>query len=380
MNTTMLRDQLVAWAEINSGSDNLTGLEAMRSALAAEFGTLPGALVAPIELDPTSAVALRMSVRPKAPRQVLLSGHYDTVFGREHPFQRCTQLDDDTLRGPGVIDMKGGLVVMLAALRELEGVPHARNLGYQILLTPDEETGSRASRPLLEQAGRSGFAFALVFEPARANGDLVRARKGVGAFTVTCHGRSAHAGRDPKAGRNAILALAEFLSRANELNEQLEGLTLNVGNIRGGGAVNVVPDFATAQIDVRITKTAQVLFVQQRLAEIAAPINAREGYRLELTGGFNRPPKEVSAIEERLFRAWQACAQALGVKLGWLDAGGGSDGNLLAAVGMPVLDGLGPVGDHVHSPEEYVKLSSLAERAQVAARFLAEFAEGRIAI
>src|SRR6185503_2042905 len=132
--------------------------------------------------------------------------------------------------------------VMLAALQQFERSSHAAELGYEILLTPDEETGSVASRPVLEAAAATGrFAFALVFEPARANGDLVKSRKGTGIFTLTCHGRAAHAGRDPGAGRNAILALAEYLPRVDGLNRELPGVMLNIGSIRGGGAVNIVP-------------------------------------------------------------------------------------------------------------------------------------------
>ncbi|HUR57832.1 MAG TPA: hydrolase [Opitutaceae bacterium] len=377
---SLLRALLVRWAEINSGSGNPAGLDAMRAALASEFATLPGASVTHLPLQSTTAQALRVQVRPAAPRQILLSGHYDTVFGPEHAFQTCTQLDADTLRGPGVTDMKGGLVTMLAALREFEGGPLANQLGYEILLTPDEETGSLATRALIEQAARAGFALGLVFEPARGNGDIVRKRKGTGCYTIACHGRAAHAGRDPKAGRNAILALGEFLRRADELNGRQEGLTLNVGNIRGGGPVNIVPDFAIAQVDARIARVAHVGFIEEQLGEIADAINAREGYRVEVSGGFNRPPKEISPVEEKLFHAWQACAAQLGLTVGWQDVGGGSDGNLLAAAGLPVLDGLGPVGDHVHSPNEFIMLPTLAGRAAVTARFLTKFAAAEIAV
>src|SRR5688572_5369915 len=170
-----LRDLLISWAEINSGSSNLVGLERLRFALADEFGSLPGAAVEHVALEGTAAEALRLRMRPEASMQILLSGHYDTVYGADHPFQRCTLLDECTLRGPGVSDMKGGLVVVLAALREFEKSASAGRLGYEIFLTPDEETGSVASRPWLDAAGASGrFAFALVFEPARANGDLVK--------------------------------------------------------------------------------------------------------------------------------------------------------------------------------------------------------------
>lgn len=376
MELAALRDQLIAWAEINSGSDHIAGLERMRATLAAEFDTLPGASTEHVPLAGTEARVLRVSVRPNAERQMLLSGHYDTVYGASHAFQRCTLLEADTLRGPGVADMKGGLVVMLAALRAFEATPEAARVGYEILLTPDEETGSVASRPVIEAAARTGrFAFALVFEPARANGDLVKSRKGTGIFTIACHGRAAHAGRDPESGRNAILALAEYLPGVDRLNRELEGVMLNIGTIRGGGAVNIVPDFAEALVNARITRTEDGERLLRRLHEMAAAINAREGFRLEIAGRFNRPPKEVTRREEELFAVWQQCGRETGVNFSWQHVAGGSDGNLLSAAGLANLDGLGPVGDHLHSPNESVRLSSLTERAKIAASFLRKFAQ-----
>lgn len=379
MDSVALRDLLIRWAEINSGSTHIAGLEKMRTELAAEFRTLPHATVESVPLEGTEAQALRVAIRPSAPVQILLSGHYDTVYGAHHAFQKCTVLDADTLRGPGVADMKGGLVVMLAALREFGGSANASRVGFDILLTPDEETGSVATRPLLESAARSReHAFALIFEPARSNGDLVRARKGTGIFTVTCYGRAAHAGRDPGAGRNAILALAEYLPEVAELERDLEGVTVNVGNIRGGGAVNIVPDFAEAGINIRTSRVADEAEVIECLHELAEPINQRDGYKLLVKGGFNRPPKEVTGVEEKLFAWWQQCAHELGVKLSWQDVAGGSDGNLLGAAGLPCLDGLGPVGDHLHSPDEFIRVSSLVERAKIAVRFLERVSSGQV--
>jgi glutamate carboxypeptidase len=311
----------------------------------------------------------------------LLSGHFDTVYGAHHGFQKCTRVGDDTLRGPGVADMKGGLVVMLAALREFLASPNAKRLGIDIVLTPDEETGSVATRPLLEEIAKSKqHVLALIFEPARSNGDLVRTRKGTGIFTVSCHGRAAHAGRDPRAGRNAILALCEYLPEVAELGKDLGGVMVNVGTIRGGGTANIVPDFAEAEVNIRTTRKADEAEVLGCLEELAAPINAREGFRIAIAGAFNRPPKEVSPVEERWFAAWRQCAAERGVKLSWQDVAGGSDGNLLAAAGLSTLDGLGPVGDHLHSPEEFIHISSLAERADIAALFLRRLAAGEIAL
>lgn len=381
MDLPTLRDLLISWADINSGSENIAGLARMRAALRAEFATLPEVTVEEVSLPGTAACALRIRQRPTAPRQILCSGHYDTVYAADHPFQRCTLLDADTLRGPGVSDMKGGLVVMLAALREFERSPHAAQLGYEIILTPDEETGSAATRALLEAtAAAKRHAFALVFEPARANGDLVKSRKGTGIFTVTVHGRAAHAGRDPAAGRNAILALAELLPRIDAIAGEIPGVLLNIGAIRGGGTVNIVPDLASADLNARVTSAGDDRLFLEKLHAVLAPLNARDGYRVELTGQFNRGPKVETPVEVALFAAWQQCGRECGAEFSWQHVGGGSDGNLLSAAGLPNLDGLGVVGDHLHSPHEYVHLPSLVQRAQIAARFLAGYAAGTITV
>ena len=380
MNVTALRDLLISWAEINSGSDHFAGLDRMHAALAAEFGTLPGATAETVALAGTTAKALRVRVRPTAPVQLLFSGHYDTVYDADSPFQRCTLLDERTLRGPGVADMKGGLVVILAALREFEkNLPPTAHLGYEVLLTPDEEIGSFGSAALFTAAGASKkFALALVFEPARPNGDIVHSRKGTGNFTATCHGRAAHAASPTRAGRNAIAALAEFLVAAHRVPDELPGVMLNIGNIRGGGpATNVVPDFAEAKLDVRITRASDREPLLARLRELAAPINARDGFRLELTGAFNRPPKESGPVEAAALASWQQCARDLGLApFTSVHTGGASDGNNLAAAGLPNLDGLGPIGDKLHSADEFVVLPTLAERAQVTANFLKKIASG----
>ncbi len=386
MDSAALRDLLISWADINSGSDNFPGLDRMRAALAAEFATLPGASVEHLPLADTPAQALRIRVRPSAPTQILLSGHYDTVYGVDSPFQRCTLLDTHTLRGPGVSDMKGGLVVILAALREFEATtPPAAlaRLGYEVLLTPDEEIGSFGSAPLFAAAGASRrFALALVFEPARPNGDLVHSRKGTGNFTVTCTGRAAHAASPTRAGRNAIAALAEFLVAAHRLPDELPGVMLNIGNIRGGSpATNVVPDFAEAKLDLRVTRAADRDPLIARLLALTAPINARDGLHLALTGAFNRPPKESGPVEAAALNAWHASARELGLApFTSVHTGGASDGNNLAAAGLPNLDALGPLGDKLHSAEEFVVLPTLAERALLCARVLTKLANGTVTL
>jgi len=376
----LLRDRLIRWANQNSGSDNLTGLAAMLGLLEADFAALPGVTVVRAACVHTTAQALRVSYRPEAPRQVLLCGHYDTVYGAGHSFQHCELVNDQTLRGPGVADMKGGLVVMLAALSAYLAASPSDTLGFEVLLTPDEETGSFGSAGLLAESARR-HQLGLVFEPARPNGNLVQSRKGTGNFTVTCRGRAGHAAKTPSDARNAIAALAEFLVAAHRLPAELPGTLLNIGLVRGGSeATNVVPDFAQALLDVRVTRAADREPVLARLAELAAAISTREGLKLELTGSFNRPPKECGPAEEAAFAVYQACGRELGLApFSWVHAGGGSDGNLLSAAGLPNLDGLGVIGDHLHSDREFCALPSLVERAQLAARFLQTIAAGKVA-
>jgi len=374
-----LSELLIRWCNQNSGSEHFAGLDAMLALLCPAFATLPGSVEA-VALAGTPARALRIRVRPEAALQLCISGHYDTVYAANHPFQRCERIDATTLRGPGVADMKGGLVVMLAALQTFEQTHSAARVGYEIILSCDEEIGTHGTGPLLAAAAPA-HRFGLVFEPARPDGSLVRTRMGTGAVVVTCHGRAAHAAKAGD-GRNAVVALAEFVVDAHRIPAELPGVLLNVGNIRGGGsATNIVPDFAESALDIRVTEKGAVAAVLDRLQQLAAATNAREGYRLELNAEFNRPPKGTGPKESAAFAGYQAAARDLGLPpFTWVDSGGGSDGNLLFAAGLPNLDGLGPLGDFLHSDSECVDLPSLVKRAQLAALFLHRLAIGEIAL
>ena len=371
---------LEAWAHINSGSGHRAGLDRMRAALRAEFGKFPGAIIDEPPC-PGTAAALRLRMRPAARTQLLFSGHFDTVYEEADPFQKCRWLDAERLNGPGVTDMKGGLITMLAALQAFEQTPGAAAIGWEVLLTPDEETGSHGSRALFTEAARR-TQFSFVFEPARPNGDIVHSRKGTGGAVVRCHGRAGHAAKVPSDGRNAILALAEFLQAASRLPAELPGVLVNVANIRGGGpATNVVPDFAESELDLRVTKMADRPLLTARLEALAAEINKREGFRLELDLRFNRPPKECFPLEEKFFPEWQRAARDVGLPpFSWVHTGGASDGNFLAAEGLPGFDGLGPIGDHLHSAREFVVVPTIATRAQVVALFLHRLAAGEMTL
>jgi len=376
---------LERWAAINSGSSHGAGLARMAAELRATFAAaFPTAQFEELAADapgynPPEAKALRFRLRPQAPLQVFLCGHYDTVYGADDPFQICRWLDADTLNGPGVTDMKGGLVVLLAALQAFEQTPHAAQIGWEILLTPDEETGTHGTRAYFEDAAKRHH-FGFVFEPARPSGDIIHSRKGTGGAIVTCHGRAAHAAKIPNDGRSAILGLAAFALAASKIPAELPGTLVNVGNIKGGSpATNVVPDLAQAELDLRVTKMSDEAPLFARLRAVADEVAAAYEVKFELNLWLNRPPKENHAVEAALFPAFQRAATDVGLKpFTWVHGGGASDGNFLGAAGLPCFDGIGPEGDHLHSAREYCRVATIAPRAANVALFLHRLASGEI--
>ncbi|MDR3507879.1 MAG: hydrolase [Caulobacteraceae bacterium] len=385
-------EAVIAWSRINSGSANLAGLEAMADALTPALTALGGVLErlepAPVEtIDAEGRPSplrrgrnLRLTVRPKAPVQVLLTGHMDTVFPQTDAFQepRWTRLG--VLNGPGVADMKGGLVVMLGALGALERSPWAERLGYQVVINSDEEVSSLGSAPLLlDSAAKAQVG--LVFEPATGpDGTLAGARKGLAAYTLVARGVCAHAGRDHASGRNAIVAAADFAVRAASLSGMREGLTINIGRIDGGGATNVVPDLALCRFEARVATHADRHWVEGELQRIAQQTGALHDLTLDLHGRFTRPPKPFDASTRALFEAVAACGADLGQAIGWKATGGCCDGNNLAETGLPVVDTLGVRGGAIHSREEFLIADSLVERAQLSALLLMRLASGAIPV
>jgi glutamate carboxypeptidase len=376
---------LERWANLNSGSNNSPGLARMAAELRATFSAaFPAAQFEELSADapgynPPGAKALRFRLRPNAPHQVFLCGHYDTVYGVDDTFQTCRWLDADTLNGPGVTDMKGGVVCLLAALQAFEQTPHAAQIGWEILLTPDEETGSHGTRAMFEDAAKRHH-FGFVFEPARPTGDVIHSRKGTGGAIVTCHGRAAHAAKIPNDGRSAILGLAAYLLAAAKIPAELPGTLVNAGNIKGGSpATNVVPDFAQAELDLRVTKMTDREPLFARLEALGREIGAAHEVKFDLNIWLNRPPKENHPVEAKLFPEFQRAAADVGLKpFHWIHGGGASDGNFLGAAGLPCFDGIGPEGDHLHSAREYCRVATIAPRAQNVALFLHRLASGEI--
>jgi len=378
-----------AWSLINSGSRNAQGLEAMRTELATAYGPLDGRIEA-VDLTPSEVVeasgeirrvehppALRVRQRPDAAIQIALTGHHDTVFAVDSAFQDWRAIDDDTINGPGVADMKGGLLVMATALEAFERFGRRDALGYTVLVSPDEEIGSPASAPEIARIGAQSHA-GLTYEPALADGGLAGARKGSGNFTVVVRGRSAHAGREHHLGRNALEAAAAFITALQGLNGAREGVTFNVGKVDGGGAVNVVPDLAIVRFNTRMTLPEDTVWIESELARLVALIDARDGISAELHGGFTRPPKPMAPANAALFDWTRRAGATLGLDVRWKATGGVCEGNNLWAAGCPNVDTLGVRGGDIHSDREFVKLSSFAERAKLSALLLLNFASGAL--
>lgn len=385
MADTML-DQVLAWAGINSGSRNLNGLAVMAETLAEAFGVLgPISLVEPTHVDevnPQGEVLpvllgrnLHLHVRPEAPLKVLLTGHMDTVFAADDPFQQSRWIDHKTLGGPGVADMKGGLAVMLAALQAFEASAFAPNLGYEVIVNSDEEVSSPGSAALLTEAARRVQA-ALTYEPALPDGTLAGARKGSGNFSIVIRGRAAHAGRDPENGRNAIVAAADIAVRLSGLC--MDGLSVNPARIDGGGPGNIVPELAILRLNIRSEINDQQSEALAMLRSIVMDAQARHDVSAHIHGGFNRPAKPMDARQEGLFHLVRDCGSDIGLAVSWRNTGGVCDGNNLAACGVPVVDTMGVRGGAIHTPDEFLCVDSLVERARLSALLLMRLAQGRL--
>jgi glutamate carboxypeptidase len=376
--------QVETWATINSGTTNLIGLKQVAAYLAEAFSSLPGDIQL-VDPDPVETVDvhghiqtimrgqhLHVRVRPDAPIRVLLTGHMDTVFAADHPFQTLNWIEPGILNGPGTADMKGGIAVIHAALNALERHDHAARIGYDILINSDEETGSHASARLIANLAK-GKTAALTYEPALPDGTLAGARPGSGNFSITLHGTAAHAGRNPEDGRNALLAAADLSLRLAGLRH--DGLKVNPARIDGGGPNNIVPDLAILRVNLRPSSPDDMATALQGLRAQIEAIEKEHGVHAHLHGGFNRPPKPIDDQTERLFTLVKNCGADLGLPIGWRATGGVCDGNNIAACGIPVVDTMGPRGGAIHSDKEFLIVDSLAERAQLSTLTLIRLAE-----
>ncbi|MDB5472550.1 MAG: acetylornithine deacetylase [Caulobacter sp.] len=380
----------VGWCAGNSGSRNLEGLRATLDLLTAAWGAaLPAAAVSHEALEPTVEIAadgrealhspppsLLLTMRPDAPVQVVLTGHYDTVFAASSPFQAVGRREDGALNGPGIADMKGGISVMMAALEAFERYAEAGKVGWRVLLSPDEEIGSLGSGAVLARIGRLGHV-GMTYEPALADGTLAAGRKGSGNFHVKVTGRSSHAGRAFDEGRNAVTAAARIAGALDGLNGGRDGVTVNVARIDGGSALNVVPDVAVVRFNVRFPDAEAARWLEGGI-ERACACGHGDGLGVSMFGGVTRAAKPFNGAQSALFGSVREVGAALGQDIAWKSSGGVCEGNNLFAVGLPNVDTLGVRGGDIHSELEFAWPDSFVERAQLSALMLMKMASGEV--
>ncbi len=385
---TAIVDRAVAWSNLNSGSRNSGGLNAVLSVLEAEASRLSAQTVRVPTMASTTvgddgavrveahADALMLTARPEAAIQVVLTGHYDTVYPSDSGFQTVVARPDGALNGPGIADMKGGISVMMAALEAFETHPDRDRIGWTVLLSPDEEIGSPASAPLLARLGAAGHV-GMTYEPALADGTMAGARKGSGNYHLVVSGKAAHAGRAFDEGRNAVAGAAIIAAALHGLNGRREGVTVNVAKISGGGALNVVADNAVIRFNVRVPDAQSAAWITDAVAEIALT-PPFEGLTLDLHGGMTRAPKPMDASQTALFEAVRETGALLGQPIAWKSSGGVCEGNNLHAAGLPNIDTLGVRGGDIHSDREFAWPDSFVERAQLSTLILCKLASGEI--
>jgi glutamate carboxypeptidase len=362
-----LLERVIDWANVNSGSGNEAGLNRLAEQIQREFQ----------DLDPDDSTLrflsedaiprgplIRLTKRPNAKKRVLFFGHLDTVYSLEHPLQRTQLLPDGRLNGPGVCDMKGGLAILLCGLTAFENSAHEKRFGWTILINSDEELGSPLSTPFFEDAA-CGHEVAFGFEPALRDGSIASSRRGTGNFTLRFHGKAAHSGRNPYDGINALIPLAHFILECQKLNGGRDSIFINPAIVTGGTAPNVVPDFASCQVNVRTTSSNDETWILEELHRFVAEIPKDGGYHGEISGGFTAAPKMLNPQIENLIELVRKAGQKIGIDIHARPTGGTCDGNRLASFGLPNLDNLGARGDHIHSQAEFIYPESLVERARV---------------
>jgi len=306
--------------------------------------------------DLTDHGPLLRIVREGTGVRVLLLGHFDTVWPIDS-WSKLWRVDQGRIHGPGVFDMKGGLLFIIWLLRFLEtqGEAHPH---IEVILNPDEEIGSPGSRPLIEEAARRADV-ALVLEGTTLEGKLKLARKGSGEYVITINGRAAHQGVEPELGVNAVVEAAHQVLKVLEFQDLAKGTTVGPNVVQGGVVSNMVPDQAEIRVDVRAWTNDETLRLERAIRSLQ-PVN-RES-RIQVFGGWNRPPMEVNETSLEIFEGARILGRGLGLDLAWVKWGGSSDANITAAAGTPTIDGFGPVGSGAHQPEECIVIDEIPRR------------------
>lgn len=349
-----------ALVEVESPSGDVEGSRAVVGLLVQAAGEL--SCVDAIErVDvPYFGQHLVIKAFQKEDKQILIVGHTDTVHSRGSLKERPWRREGGKIYGPGIFDMKANCALAIEVLRTLVELQATPAYGVTLVLTCDEEVGSLSGWPIIEKVAKAQpVRCALVLEPPASGGRVKTSRKGTGIFAIRVKGRAAHAGLEPEKGASAILELARQTEQLHAINQSGSGITLNVGVVHGGTRSNVVAAEAEGEIDVRFSTRAESEEIERILSNLK-PIDERT--RIFVSGGINRPPMERTAAVVELFEKARAIAAGLDFDLGEAQVGGASDGNFLAAMGIPVLDGLGISGDGAHAVHEHIEADDIARR------------------
>jgi glutamate carboxypeptidase len=363
-----LKPLLAELVGINSGSKNTDGSNQVLRALEPLYGemgfTCTEYSVHHPELNDDFPHRLWSRSGAEAQFSMLHVGHVDTVFPKEHPFQSLSR-SEERWQGPGVADMKGGLMVMAGVHQLLEKAGLLEHFDSAVFVNSDEEIQSRTSRDLVEKTALGRDAV-FVYEPGRAGNGVVRGRKGIARFTVKIHGQSAHSGNHHQSGRSAIKSAASVILALERLTDYDRGVTINVGTIEGGTTRNTVPDRCVLEIDARFERLEDGPWLEEQVKR-HTDANLLDGTSAEIDGGVGRPAWTALDEGSPLLDALNSAAQELHQDIPLLSVGGGSDGNFTAAMGIPTIDGLGAVGGGYHTPDEWMNPASLAERIALVA-------------
>ena len=346
------------FVEIESPSDNKLAADRMGTLLAAKFETRGGRARVHRAENYADSIQIDFPGRENI-KPVLLLGHFDTVYPLATLEAMPCRVENDRLHGPGVLDMKSGIALILYAIEALQAWHKGLPRPVSVFLVSDEEVGSYSSRKITEGLARESAAV-LVLEPAGPRGAVKTARKGVGEYILNVKGIAAHAGLDPGKGHSAIIELARQITAVSKLNDFRRGISVNPGVIYGGTRTNVIAAQASVEIDVRIKETKQAAILDRNFRSLR-PFDKH--CKLSVQGGINRMPMERNAGVAALYKKAQAIAKQINWKLEEAAVGGGSDGNFTAGIGIPTLDGMGGYGDGAHALHEHIIISELPRRA-----------------
>lgn len=356
---------------IDSGSTNKAGIDKIGKILVEEYKQMDFT----IEMKENSHFGNNIIIKHKeaVKPDILLIAHMDTVFPIGTAAERPFTIKNGLAFGPGVADMKASQVTLLYAMKYLYEKNDAALKNVIIILNGDEEIGSPTSREFIEEISKT-VTYALVMEPARKDGSIVSSRRGGGRYTLNVHGRSAHSGVAPEEGRSAIEELAYKTIKLNHLTNHEQGISVSVGIVEGGDAVNMIPDSAIGYVDVRIESDEQSLEIAKQIENICS-IPDVPGTTIDLEGGITRPPMELDEKNQKLLEIIREVGSSFGLKVTDSHTGGGSDASFPSHLGVATMDGVGPIGGKLHNEGEYLEIDSLTERCFLLAETISKLSE-----